>query len=122
MEHRKKLISFRNAIRPVGVIKVQPQMYLTLLLILIVVLNYYDIMHTIYLCSSADIVEGNPFMGLLLKKSPSLAIVFKMGTAILFAVTMIIYSTKHFMCSFTISSFIAFIYLILTAWHVSISL
>ncbi len=122
MKHRNKLTGFRNASCMVEVIKVHPHMYLTLLLILIVVLNYYDIMHTIHLCSSTNIIEGNPFIRFLLQISPRLAIVFKMGVTILFAFTMLLYSTKHFMRTFIISSLIAFVYLVLTAWHVSFSL
>lgn len=119
MKRRKILTRGKQAIRTVEVITIRPKIYLALLLMLVIALNYYDIMHTIYLCSSANVIEGNPFMGFLLDASPRLAIVFKMGIAILFAFTMLVYSMIHFRRACMISSFIALIYLMLAAWHVS---
>ncbi|MGI5881017.1 MAG: DUF5658 family protein [Syntrophomonadaceae bacterium] len=109
----------RQDIRTVEVTTIYPKIYLAMLLMLVIALNYYDIMHTIYLCSSANVTEGNPFMAFLLGTNPRLAIVFKMGIAILFAFTMLVYSMIHFRRACMISSFIALIYLMLAAWHVS---
>ncbi|NLF44454.1 MAG: hypothetical protein GX581_00110, partial [Syntrophomonadaceae bacterium] len=72
-----------RTILPVQNINSWPQLGLALLLGLVVLLNYYDIMHTIELCSAFMATEGNPFMRYLLRLSPELAIVLKMGSAML---------------------------------------
>ncbi|HNX29566.1 MAG TPA: DUF5658 family protein [Syntrophomonadaceae bacterium] len=95
----------------------RPKIYLALLLCLIMVLNYYDIMHTVYVYSSAAAAEGNPLMAALLNTSPRLAVSLKMAAAILFTIVMLAYSKKQFRRAFLISVLITFVYLLVALWH-----
>lgn len=95
----------------------RPRIYLALLLCLIMLLNYYDIMHTVYVYSSAAAAEGNPLMAVLLDTSPRLAVILKMTMAILFAIVITVYSEMQFRRALLISVLIAFIYLMVALWH-----
>ena len=119
MKRKKILTCGKQDISMVELTTICPKIYLALLLMLVVALNYYDIMHTIYLCSSANVTEGNPFMGFLLEANPILAVFLKMSITVVFAIIMMIYSMIHFRRAYIITSVIASIYLIIAAWHVT---
>ena len=119
MKRRKILTWRRQDISTVEVMTIRPKIYLALLLMLVIALNYYDIMHTIYLCSSANVTEGNPFMGILLDTNPRLTVILKMSIAVVFAITMIIYSRIQLRRAYVITSVITLIYLIIAVWHVT---
>lgn len=117
---RRKILTWRiQDISTVEVMTIRPKIYLALLLMLVIALNYYDIMHTIYLYSSANVTEGNPFMGILLDTNPRLAVILKMSIAVVFAITMIIYSRIQLRRAYVITSVITLIYLIIAVWHMT---
>lgn len=97
----------------------KPEFYLALLLSLIIILNYYDIMHTIALCASGAAMEGNPIMRFLLEKSPGLALVMKMGVVLLFSIVMLIYARTHLRRAFLITSLVTLVYLLVAIWHLA---
>ncbi|HPF44895.1 MAG TPA: DUF5658 family protein [Syntrophomonadaceae bacterium] len=98
---------------------VWPQFCFALLLGLVILLNYYDIMHTIYLYSHSLAVEGNPLMGYLLKADQRLALMIKMGVAVVFAIVMLIYARIHFKRAFLYTSLIALVYVLVALWHMT---
>ena len=108
-----------RTILPAQNINSWPQLGLVLLLGLVVLLNYYDIMHTIELCSAFMATEGNPFMRYLLGLSPELAIVLKMGAAMLFALVMACYARINFRRALIYTSLITAVYLLAALWHVT---
>lgn len=92
---------------------------LVLLLVLILCLNYYDIIHSLQLIREGLAVEGNPLMRYLLERNPAGAIIIKMTMAFFFAVIVGIYSLVNSRRALAAAILVAALYILLTAWHLT---
>ncbi len=94
-------------------------MALAVMVGLVILLNYYDIMHTIELCATLTATEGNPLIGYLLAIDPRLALIVKTGIGFLFAVTILIYAQTYFKRAFVCTSLVMLVYLLTAIWHMA---
>lgn len=95
------------------------QLSVLVLLILIVCLNFYDIMHSLQLIREGLAVEGNPLMRYLLERNPAGAIIIKMIMAFFFAVIIGIYSLVNCRRALAAAILVAALYILVTAWHLT---
>lgn len=85
---------------------------------MLISLNYYDIVHTIYLCQQfPEVREANPLMRYLLNTDFRTAITAKMAVVMFFILVMTVYSRQHFARSFIITGAIVLIYALVAGWH-----